>query len=242
MAHAFPVGMILRNRDSQFPRFSHAFGMALMWGVLITISAHCALGADDSKSGTANASAVQPVGALNYASAGPNEAVVSGTSTLHNWTAKSGDIQGTASFSGQWAADAKMPIKLDSIELKIPVKSLKSSEGGGMDATMYEALDLKHHDAITYKLTTAKLKTGPAAGKSDYLFDTTGDVTVSGNTHPMTLELDVVPDGKEGLGITTSIDFKMSDYGVKPPVAMLGMVKSGDAITVKCKWELKAAK
>ena len=74
----------------------------------------------------------------------------------------------------------KPTIALDSIQLTIPVKSLKSSEGGGMDSTMYGALDLKDHAAITYKLTSATLKAGPSAGQGDYHFDTTGELTVSG--------------------------------------------------------------
>jgi hypothetical protein len=31
---------------------------------------------------------------------------------------------------------------------------------------------------------------------------------------------------------------KMSDFGIKPPTAMLGVIKSGDAITVKVNWQL----
>jgi polyisoprenoid-binding protein YceI len=159
------------------------------------------------------------------------QALVSGTSTLHDWTVKSTIIKGDAAFAEKW-------ISLQSIDLVIPVNSLKSTEGSGMDNTMYDAMKLKQFPSIAYKLTKANLKSSPSKQDPAYHFDTTGALTVAGVTRPENLDLAVVPNDNGKLTITTEIGLKMSDFGIKPPTAMLGMIKSGDAITVKMNVQL----
>jgi polyisoprenoid-binding protein YceI len=175
--------------------------------------------------------------AIQYTSSvDPGEAQVSGTSTLHAWTVTSHKINGDAEFSGEQGPAPS--IALESIDLTVPVDSLKSTEGSGMDNTMYDALKLKTFPAITYKLTAGSLKTLPSKEDPAYHFDTTGQLTVSGAAHIVELDIAVVPHDDGKLTITTDTKLKMSDYGVTPPTAMLGLIKSGDAITVKVTWEL----
>ena len=185
-----------------------------------------------------SAPATQP-STLQYASsADSGEALVSGTSTLHDWTVKSGSIKGAAEFSGDWKAGPAKAISLQSIDLSVAVDSLKSTEGSGMDKTMYEALKLKASPVIAYALTKATLKTSPSRQDPAYHFDTTGRLTVAGGTKDVKLDLGILPRDGGGLTITTDIALKMTDFGVKPPTAMLGAIKSGDAITVKMTWQL----
>jgi polyisoprenoid-binding protein YceI len=180
-----------------------------------------------------NPSAIQYV---NSTDAG--QALVSGTSTLHDWTVKSTLIKGNAGFSGPLKTDSASAIALQSIDLVIPVESLKSTEGSGMDETMYDALKLKQFPTITFHLSRASLKSSPSAPGSPYHFDATGQLTVAGSAHPMNLDLAILPHDDTGLTITTDAGLKMTDFGVTPPTAMLGMIKSGDAITVKVTWQL----
>lgn len=174
--------------------------------------------------------------ALKYASLpDAGKAAISGTSTLHDWTVTTTKIDGRAAFSGEWDGKA---IALGSIDLSIPVDSLKSTEGGGMDNTMYDALNLKKFPTIVYKLTSATLKSSPSKESAAYHFNATGQLTVSGNAHPLDLDLSVTPDAGGKLTIVTDARLKMTDFGVKPPTAMFGMIKSGDAITVKVTWQV----
>ncbi len=179
-----------------------------------------------------NPSAIQYVSSID-----PGQAIVSGTSTLHDWTVKSNVVKGNAEFSGQWQA-AAATMTLQSIDISVPVDSLKSTEGGGMDKTMYDALNFKQYPTITYSLTKATLKSSSSLQGSAYHFDTTGQLTVAGAAHQEKLDLAVLPQSDGRLSITTDIGMKMSDFGVKPPTAMLGVIKSGDAIEVKVNWQL----
>lgn len=180
----------------------------------------------------------EPAGVQYVSSAEAGEALVMGTSTVHNWTVKTSNIQGDAQVSGDSRAGSAQAITLDSIKISIPVTSLKSTEGSGMDKTMYDALNSKKFPNISYKLTKATLRSAPSGQSSAYHFDTTGLLSISGNEHPVALDLAVTPEEASKLTIAVEVKMKMSDWGVKPPTAMLGMIKSGDAITVKVAWQL----
>ncbi len=171
-----------------------------------------------------------------YVAASGSQAVVTGTSTLHDWTVKAAKLDGNAVFAGKWEGQGAAAIRLESISLAIPVASLKSTEGSSMDNNMYAALKKDQQPLITYTLTKATLKT-PAAAGGEYRFDTVGDLTVAGTAHSVNLELVVTPHGK-GLTIVANTPLKMTDFGVKPPTAMFGTIKSGDAINVKATWQL----
>lgn len=178
--------------------------------------------------------AASPAGEVQYVASQPSHVTIKGTSTLHKWTVNGGRIDGKATFSGLGNADA---LKLHTIELTIPVKSLKSSEGGGMDNTMYNALKEKQQPNITYSLTGAVLKSSPSSDAEPYRFDTTGNLTVAGTARAITLPLEVLQQNGS-LAISTEAKLKMTDFGVKPPVAMLGTIRSGDVITVSVTWKL----
>jgi len=198
-------------------------GMALIFGTLVLAT---------------TAGAARAAGTRQYTAAAGGNLVISGTSTFHNWTAKSTTLKGKAVFSGKWTGLGKAALKLQSINLVIAVKSIKSSEGGGMDDTMYSALDIKHHALITYKLTKAHLLARPTSATAAAVFSTTGTLRVDGVTKTVPLVLTATPTPGGGLSITTKLKLKMTTFGVKPPTAMFGVIRSGNAITVTATWPL----
>jgi polyisoprenoid-binding protein YceI len=160
---------------------------------------------------------------------------------MHDWTVNGNSIKGTASVEGQWVVGsaptlAGMPAA--GIDLTIPVSNLKSTESSSMDNTMYDALNSKKFPNITYHLTSADLKSAPTKADPAYHFAAVGQLTISGEANAVNLDLAVLPQAYGQLKVTTSTSLKMSDYGIKPPTAMLGMIKSGDAVTVKVTWQL----
>ena len=162
---------------------------------------------------------------------------INGTSSLHNWTVKGGVIDGEVNI----AVDPKGKLELGGIQVSIPVVSLKSSEGSGMDKTMYDAMDKKHHPTVNYSLTKATANGPTSATAGPLHFDTVGQLTISGQKRDVKLDVVVLVNGSH-VTVTTETVLKMTDYGIKPPVAMFGMVKSGDAVTVKAVWQLDERK
>lgn len=173
--------------------------------------------------------------ASHFVGSSGSEVVVSGTSTVHDWTAKGTALNGEVVISGDWGNAPG--IQIDSISHVIPVSTLKSSEGEGMDKTMYEALNRKQHPDISYRLTSATAKSIRDAN-GEYQFDSVGELTVSGNTRQVSLTLHLVPLDDTHIALSTSTSFKMSDFGITPPKAMLGMIKSGDLVNIKVTWKL----
>ena len=107
-----------------------------------------------------------------------------------------------------------------------------------MDDTMYDALKMKASPSITYVLTHADLKSAPSKDDQKYHYDAVGQLTIAGSTCAVNLTLDIDSANEDALTIMTQTPLKMTDFGMKPPTAMAGMIKSGDQVTVKITWHL----
>lgn len=144
---------------------------------------------------------------------------INGTSSLHDWTETVETIKGSLRADVQGAELQK----IKSLHLTIPVKSIKSGKSG-MDKNTYTALKEDKFPEIKYALKTYKIE-----GKSVKL---TGDLTIAGVTKSVTvLSASSVHDGK--IELTGDISFKMSSFGVDPPTAVMGTIKTGDEVTIK---------
>jgi polyisoprenoid-binding protein YceI len=201
------------------------------WVRLALIALTALLAARATAEPTAPATAPSPV---EYTGAG-GTATVSGTSTLHDWSAKSATINGTLKISGPWTAAGP---NLQAVELAIPVNTLKSTEGSGMDKTMYDALKMNSNPVITYHLAQANLKSSPSKDDPKYRYEAFGQLTIASAGRGVNLTLEVQPTDDNTLTIRTQTRLKMTDFGIKPPTAMLGMIESGDDVTVDVTWQL----
>ncbi|MCB0505933.1 MAG: YceI family protein [Cyclobacteriaceae bacterium] len=150
--------------------------------------------------------------------------LVEGTSTLHDWEEKAEKLGGTA----QIVMEGNKLVEIKQLTFKVDVESLKS-EHSGMDSNTYKALDSKTYPEITYELTKIN-STKP--GKNGIVLSTTGKLTIKGVSKTITMDVDVMEGSVVFAGETT---FKMSEYGVEPPTALMGTIKTGDEVTIKFK-------
>lgn len=152
---------------------------------------------------------------------------IEGTSTLHEWKMEGPTIQGqiNAPTPDNWNAPAKAVVT-------IPVVSLKS-EHGKMDKLMAEALKAKAYPEIRFEMTSA---TPRNANGSAFVLETKGKLTIAGVTRDVAFDVQGSrnPDGKYTLVGQTPI--RMSQYGIKPPTAMMGTIKTGDDVKVTFRW------
>ncbi len=176
-----------------------------------------------------------------YTPVNGSKLVINGTSTLHQWSATSTVLQGGLTASGKFVSAAAPTIT--AIKLVIPVKDIKSSEGGGMDSTMYDALHKGHHPFIRYTLKSATLK--PAGFRQTagvFAYNTTGVLRVNGVNKTSQLKLIVTDLPGSGLLVRVTTNLKMTDFNVSPPTAMLGIIRSGNTISINVAWRLAAGK
>jgi polyisoprenoid-binding protein YceI len=162
-----------------------------------------------------------------------------GTSTIHDWTVESPNIDGFIEADGNFLESALKDPKAArlSVQAFIPVSTLKSY-AESMDAVMQEHLNMAEYPRIEYRLI--ELKPTPAAGTAGPLkFDAVGALTVSGTTRTITMRVTVERMDKTRIKITGSTPLKMTDFDVKPPAPrILGMpvIKTGNDIKISFEW------
>lgn len=153
---------------------------------------------------------------------------IAGTSNVHDYTATTTDAKVTRVAFGADVAGAafwtevQKPGGLQAFDLAIKAETLESDKEG-LDKNMYKALKTKEHALITFSLK--RMEGEPGALKA------VGMLTIAGVEREVTLPLKTVRKG-ESLAVSGEIDVLMTDYGIAPPKAMLGMVKAHPKITV----------
>jgi polyisoprenoid-binding protein YceI len=147
-----------------------------------------------------------------------------GDSTLHKWEARATSltITGELNKAGEPLA-AATDQGLSKLALAALVTGLKSGEGSSMDKNMHKALEAEQFTEITFTLKSYELKAGAVTAK--------GDLSIHGVSKAVELPGTVsAKDG--GLAVKGQYPLTMSDYGVKPPVMMMGTVRVKDQVNI----------
>jgi len=157
---------------------------------------------------------------------------VEGTSTLHDWTCRTQSLDATIEFDADAAEQLSTapPTALRRVQVKVPVKSLKCGHGA-MDNNLYKALSADAAPEISYIMATFE----PVPGESDASFGlkTVGTLKIVGTERRIAMDVIAtrLPDGSVKAAGTVPI--KMTDFGIKPPTAMFGRIKTGNDVKVK---------
>ncbi|GGE33661.1 YceI family protein [Psychroflexus planctonicus] len=147
--------------------------------------------------------------------------LIEGTSNIHDWEM---DVEKVNGFIEMKTENDE--ITISNMSLTIPVKSMKSGKGK-MDSNTYEALKEKKNPNITFSfLETTKVE---KTGNSTYKIDIKGKLTIAGNTQSVVIPI-VIDTQKTNL--TASYNLNMTDFGVDPPTAVFGTIKTGDAVSL----------
>jgi polyisoprenoid-binding protein YceI len=157
---------------------------------------------------------------------------IEGTSTLHDWKMEGTTIDGSiaAPTPEQWKSDAS------DVAVVIPVTSIKS-EHTKMDKLMAEALKAGANPTIRYELTNAvMIQSSPTL-----LFDTRGTLTIAGVTRDVAMQISGTRDSGGLYFLTGQLPIRMSDYGIKPPTAMMGTIRTGNDVKVTFRWAVQPA-
>lgn len=149
------------------------------------------------------------------------EITLLGSSNIHDWKMISKGANLEANFSLDPAT--KLVEGIAPLTFNMPVKALKSDEGL-LNSRAYDALNAEKFPNITFKLVSA-------SGSGAQL-NLVGQLTISGNTRDISLPVTAKKnaDGTQVLSGTKKI--KMTEFGIKPPKYMMGMMKVYDDLTI----------
>ncbi|HEY8130393.1 MAG TPA: YceI family protein [Thermoanaerobaculia bacterium] len=162
---------------------------------------------------------------------------ITGTSTLHEWTVQSSTINGAIDIAPEIAADPADAASWRSekpalVSVKIPVTDIKS-EHARMTNIMLDALKAKSFPEIRYELLEAE----PATSTEDaFTVKTKGKLTIAGVTRDLQMNVTAVRSGRKQFVLIGDAPINMTDYGITPPVTMLGALKTGDQVNVSFRW------
>lgn len=169
--------------------------------------------------------AVQAPLALNTA-----RVTIDGNSNLHPYTATTTAVRLTRVKIADNVAGPEFwinllkPGALEAFEISVPAAQL-SSPKEGLDKNMHKALKVQEHPEITFRLV--RLTPGTAPG----VFRGVGMLRVAGVEQEVALDLTInAVDG--AMSVKGEVQLLMPDFGIAPPKAMLGMLKTDPKVKV----------
>jgi polyisoprenoid-binding protein YceI len=156
---------------------------------------------------------------------------ISGTSNIHAYTASTTTVrvtraQLTCELEGpdMWS-NALKPGAVDAFEIVVPAATLTSPRDG-LDKNMHEALKVKDHPDIVFRL----LRFDPGSGAAGTLRGI-GVLRVAGVEREVSFDVTTQREGSM-LKVQGRLLLLMTDFGIKPPVAMLGMLKTDPKVAI----------
>lgn len=154
---------------------------------------------------------------------------VTGTSTLHDWEMVSTQAQGEAVLVQQ---DGKLK-GIQKLSVTMQAESLKSGKNA-MDKNTYAALETKKHKDVRFVLTDIS-----STGSNTW--NAKGNFTIAGVTQPASFEVRSSPSGT-GYNFQGKHAFKLTNYKIDPPTALMGTVKTGNEVVIHFNINLQPTK
>lgn len=157
---------------------------------------------------------------------------IEGTSSLHPWSctaaAVTGDIQVDSGYASEGiTAGTKL---MHTVRITVPVKEMTCGHDG-MNKNMYKALKENEYPTIQYTLGDYDLV--PASGDANgFTVKSRGTLTIAGTAKPVSMDVQAHRASDGGITVEGREQVVMTEYGVKPPTALLGTIKTGDTVVV----------
>jgi len=178
-----------------------------------------------------SATAAGAQGTARVAVAPESKLWIEGTSNLHGWSCKATTLDAAVELDAATANQVAVapPKSLKRVQVKVPVKSIKCGHGG-MDDNLYKALKADDSPDISYIMAT--FDAAPGEAKDSFTLHTVGTLSIAGKENNLTMDVTAtrMPDGTvKAVGV---VPIKMTDYGIKPPTAIFGRLKTGDEVKI----------
>ncbi len=146
---------------------------------------------------------------------------VSGTSTVRGWTCS---VSGTAQVtSGSSAPAPGFAAGVQSATLTVPVADFECPDET-MTEHLMDAMKPAEFGEITFRLDSYETS-GDGAEAS-------GALTIQAVTMPVSFPISLTPSGA-GVTIAGEVGLDMTEYGVEPPVVLLGLLRVGPEIRIQ---------
>ncbi len=157
---------------------------------------------------------------------------IEGTSNLHGWSCKAEKFDAAVDLDAASASQlsAARPTSLKHVKVTVPVKSLKCGHDA-MDNIMYKSLKADDSPNISYVL--ASFDAVPDDNATSFTLHAKGTLTIAGTEKPLVMDVTATRLSDGSIKANGTVPLKMTDYGIKPPKALLGTLRTGDEVNIK---------
>lgn len=171
---------------------------------------------------TAPTAAQGPEAALQLASA---RVSIAGTSNIHPYTASTTNVRLTkfALAPSAVLADVLKPGTVTAFEVAVRAAALTSPKEG-LDKNMHKALKTAEYPDVMFRLLRLE-------GAPDGALRAIGLLKIAGVEKEVAMAIKAAST-PAAITVTGELTLLMTDYGITPPKAMLGMLKTDPKITV----------
>lgn len=160
-----------------------------------------------------------------------------GNSTLHAYASTATKMELSsemvASQEPRVVGDMTEMVKkggMKKLELSIPVKSLKSGKKG-LDKNMHESLKADSYPAIVFRLTQYEIAQS-TVNQSPILIKAKGRLSLAGKEKEIDLSIKALL-AVSGIQASGTKELLMTDFGIKPPAMMLGVLKTDNKVVIR---------
>lgn len=157
---------------------------------------------------------------------------LAGSSNVHDWACNSAAFNATIELDSAYTKPFTTVAKpIAKVVVTIPAKSLKCGKGK-MDDNMYKALRAEEFPDIRYALESYDVNKELTTADA-FVAMTTGELTVAGTIRKVEIPITAVRVEGGGMKGEGAIKLLMTDFGIKPPVALLGTLRTKNEIEVR---------
>ena len=167
---------------------------------------------------------------------------INGTSSVHDWEVKTRLIGGKMEWDSSFPLDpskAELPklLMTPKVNVIIPVRNIESGKQR-MNEVMHGALNAQKHKYARYSLKNIKVAEAKRKAGEPLVFDTKGMLSVNGKSAPVSMQITIAKGEGDKLKVSGKTKLKMSQFGITPPAPKiaLGLIKTGDEVSVEFNW------
>jgi polyisoprenoid-binding protein YceI len=153
-----------------------------------------------------------------------SELVISGTSSIHDWEMEVETFNGDITLM---PGEKESIVEIRAINFTCQVLDINSGKRI-MDNKAHDALKEERYPRINFQLDTGNL-IKHSGGKGSL----PGILNVAGKAREVQLHFSWYFEEEDGFLVKGQAPLKMSDFGITPPKAMLGALKTGDEVLVR---------
>lgn len=153
---------------------------------------------------------------------------IEGGSNLHGWSCKASSIDAMIDVDEAFLKSTS-PTQLKKVQVKVPVRNLKCGHGG-MDNNLYKALKADDAPDISYILDSFDVVPG---ANDAFTVKSVGTLKIAGAEKTVNMDVTTSKLADGSIRADGELPLLMTDFGVKPPTAMFGTLRTDNKVTVK---------